>query len=63
MLEYVATTVHTRPFTVPKGKYDVVFALWYGKGPGVDRCGDVFKHANSAGVAANGGVLVLAGDD
>lgn len=47
----------------PEGKYDGVFALWYGKGPGVDRCGDVFKHANSAGVAANGGVLVLAGDD
>lgn len=47
----------------PEGKYDGVFALWYGKGPGVDRCGDVFKHANSAGVAAHGGVLVLAGDD
>ncbi|MGV6393235.1 indolepyruvate ferredoxin oxidoreductase family protein [Pseudomonas caspiana] len=47
----------------PEGKYDGVFALWYGKGPGVDRCGDVFKHANSAGVAEHGGVLVLAGDD
>ena len=47
----------------PQGKYDGVFALWYGKGPGVDRCGDVFKHGNSAGVAANGGVLILAGDD
>lgn len=47
----------------PEGKYDGVFALWYGKGPGVDRCGDVFKHANSAGVANHGGVLVLAGDD
>ncbi|KTB99330.1 indolepyruvate ferredoxin oxidoreductase [Pseudomonas syringae ICMP 11168] len=47
----------------PHGKYDGVFALWYGKGPGVDRCGDVFKHGNSAGVAANGGVLILAGDD
>jgi indolepyruvate ferredoxin oxidoreductase len=47
----------------PHGKYDGVFALWYGKGPGVDRCGDVFKHANSAGVAEKGGVLVLAGDD
>ncbi|MDE1168040.1 MAG: indolepyruvate ferredoxin oxidoreductase family protein [Pseudomonas sp.] len=47
----------------PEGKYDGVFALWYGKGPGVDRCGDVFKHGNSAGVAPLGGVLLLAGDD
>ena len=37
--------------------------MWYGKGPGVDRCGDVFKHANFKGTAPNGGVLVLAGDD
>jgi indolepyruvate ferredoxin oxidoreductase len=47
----------------PHGKYDGVFALWYGKGPGVDRCGDVFKHGNSAGSSEKGGVLVLAGDD
>ncbi|MGI9400879.1 MAG: indolepyruvate ferredoxin oxidoreductase family protein, partial [Rhizobiaceae bacterium] len=42
---------------------DGVVGIWYGKGPGVDRCGDVFKHGNSAGSAKYGGVLALAGDD
>ncbi|MFN3629570.1 MAG: indolepyruvate ferredoxin oxidoreductase family protein, partial [Casimicrobiaceae bacterium] len=47
----------------PGSKYDGVFAMWYGKGPGVDRCGDVFKHANHAGTSKYGGVLLIAGDD
>ncbi len=46
-----------------EGKYDGVFALWYGKGPGVDRTGDVMRHANMAGSSRHGGVVMAMGDD
>lgn len=46
-----------------EGKYDGVYALWYGKGPGVDRAGDVMRHANMAGSSSLGGVVMAMGDD
>src|SRR5271165_6986005 len=49
--------------TIGKSKVDGVVGFWYGKGPGVDRSGDVFRHANLAGTGKNCAAIVLAGDD
>ncbi len=63
--EIAATSVWARSSSrlFPGATVDGVFGIWYGKGPGVDRAIDAFKHANLAGTAALGGALVLAGDD
>ncbi len=63
--ELAATAVwgSQQPGLFEGAKYDGVVGLWYGKGPGVDRSGDVFKHGNFAGTSPLGGVLVFAGDD
>src|SRR5687768_10400217 len=60
-----ATAIYGAQLTnlFPKPKYDGVLGMWYGKGPGVDRTGDIFKHANYAGLGKYGGVLALGGDD
>jgi len=63
--ELAATAVwgSQQPNLFAGANHDGVFGIWYGKGPGVDRSGDVFKHANFAGTSPWGGVLAIAGDD
>ena len=47
----------------PKAKFDGIYAMWYGKAPGLDRSTDAIRHANMAGTDPNGGVLAIVGDD
>ena len=47
----------------PKSRFEGVFAMWYGKAPGLDRSTDAIRHGNAAGSAPFGGALVVAGDD